>query len=316
MLPIPKIEISGENARPIVDAIIDVFSPAAELFGWLGDSIRVHRTRTVLECFAKTKKIAAEAGIKLKAPPAKFLTQYIENCSIEDESDHDLIEWWARLLVDAGTKYDAKQVFYANVLKQLSATELELLEVAVKNGSGRYRLENVSEAEFVHDFNFPGDNIVLADKFERKQIIKSMNAIRSEFEMAGVIILDIFVDDEESRQIQATHPDYDERELSSWQILQSLQLIRLSYRRFVSGTVEYRVRLALITELGAKFYFSCHDSKLQHKWSDEAKFKRKHKISNRSKYDPDFDHYDFSLEAKSPSKRSSHKSPRNAKRGS
>jgi hypothetical protein len=128
MFPIPKVEISGETARPIVDAVIETFSPATELLGWLGDAIRVHRARTVLKCFAETKRIAAEAGTKLKAPPAKFLAQYIEHCSLEDEEDHGFIEWWTRLLVDAGSKYDAKHVFYTNVLKQISATELAILE--------------------------------------------------------------------------------------------------------------------------------------------------------------------------------------------
>jgi hypothetical protein len=88
----PKLQITDKTAKPIVKAILEVFSPATELLGWAGDAIRIHRTRSVLKCFSRTKQIAAKAGLKLKAPPVKFISQYIENCSLEDDTDRELIE--------------------------------------------------------------------------------------------------------------------------------------------------------------------------------------------------------------------------------
>jgi hypothetical protein len=270
-------KISDEAAKPIVEAVVDIFSPATELLGWLGDSVRVHRARTVLKCFALTKKIADEAGITLKAPPTKFISQYIENASLEEEDNDKLIEYWARILVNAGENYRDNHVFYVNILKQISVVELELLEVLVRNGRGRYRLKNAQDAEFAHDFEFPGENLVLTDTFIKTHIQKSVKSIREAFERPGLLILDIFVDDECSNQWQESHPDYTDDELSSWQMLQSLQLIRLNYQRFISKKIEYRIRFAILTELGSEFYFSCHDDKLANKMSDRARFTRTHK---------------------------------------
>jgi hypothetical protein len=111
----------------------------------------------------------------------------------------------------------------------------------------------------------------------------------------------VFVDDQ-TRKILGIHPDFDEDELPSWQILQSLQLVRLSYRRFVSGSVDYRVRLALITELGSQFYFACHEARFIEKFSDEVRFKRK-----RQNVDMNFSNvsqYNFSLDPKGQAERS------------
>jgi hypothetical protein len=272
---LPKIRISDEAARPLVNAVLEVFSPATELLGWVGDAIRVHRTRTVLRCFARTKEIAAKAGIGLKAPPTKFLAQYIENCSLEEETDRFLIEWWSRLLVDASTNYQSRHVFYVSVLKQLTAIEVELLECIVRNGAGSYKLEHTREAEFVSDFNFSHENFGLASEFKERAISKSIKGLRKALEIPGVLLLDVFVDDPKSNQRQEIHPDYSDGELANWQILQSLQLIRLGYQRFTSGGVEYRVRSAKITELGAKFYFSCHEAAFDQLMSTKIRFRRR-----------------------------------------
>jgi len=270
----PKIQLSDETAKPVVSALLEIFSPATELIGWAGDAVRIHRARSALKCFSRTKQIAAEAGLVLKAPPVKFLSQYIENCSLEDETDNELIEWWARMLVDAGIKYESKHVFYANVLKQLGTTEVELLEILVRNCTGNYLLRFVGEAQFVSDFNFPGEGLALSNKFSEILIRQSIKKIRSTFERPGVLILNIFVDDDRSRQWEEFHPDYNDDELASWQILQSLQLVRLDYRRFVTDNVEYRIRIATMTELGAEFYFSCHEIDFDKRSSGEVRFKR------------------------------------------
>lgn len=199
---IPKIQVSDESVRPVVNAALEIFSPATELLGWVGDTIRIFRARTVLRCFARTKQIAAESGLKLKAPPVKFLSQFIESCSLEDEKDETLIEWWSRLLVEAGTNYHSKHVFYSNVLKQITVIELELLEALVRNGGGSYKLEHAREAEFVSDFSFAHADLVLASEFTERAIKKSIKDIRTALEIPGVLLLDVFVDDAESRQWQ------------------------------------------------------------------------------------------------------------------
>lgn len=275
MISLPKIPLSPESGRAIVDALLDVFSPISETFAWGGDVVRVYRTRTALKCFGRTKQIAAAAGLKLKAPPVKFLCQFIENCSLEDENDDALIDWWARLLVDAGSKYESKHVFYANVLRQVSAIELELLETIVRNGRGTYVLSHASQAEFVSDFNAAAADLKFPDKMTQKNVRAAVKLLREEIEIPGVLLLDIFIDDKDSRQHQEFHPDYAEEDLVNWQVLQALQLVRISFQKFVSGTTYYRVRSATLTELGAAFYFSCHEQTYKRKISTDVRFKRK-----------------------------------------
>lgn len=275
MISLPKIPLSPEAGRAIVDALLDVFSPITETFAWGGDVVRVYRTRTALKCFRRTKQIAAAAGVKLKAPPVKFLSQFIENCSLEDENDDALIDWWARLLVDAGSKYESKHVFYANVLKQVSAIELELLETLVRNGRGAYTLVQASEAEFVSDFAAAAADLKFPDKLTVKNIRAAVKLLRKEIQFPGVLLLDIFIDDKDSHQYQELHPDYTDEELANWQVLQALQLVRLSFQTFVAGTTYYRVRSATLTELGAAFYFSCHEQTYKRRISTGVRFKRK-----------------------------------------
>ena len=270
-----NFEIKDETVRTVVDAALDVLSGPTELFGWLGDAVRVHRARSALRCFQRTKEIASKAGLDLVAPPVKFIAQYVEYASLEDDQDDNLIEWWARVLVDAGSNYQEKHVFFANVLRQVSALELEILETIVRNGRRSYKIALASEAEFVHDFQFNDDDLTLHSEVDDEKAQAAIHSIVSVFEIPGVLALDVFVDDPESNQWQEWHPDYNDHELASWQILQSLQLVRIDYKKFQKGDVHYRVRVAMLTQLGAEFYFSCHDKDLPEQMSDDVRYKRK-----------------------------------------
>lgn len=207
-LPISaKIVLSGEVLKPLVEAVSDLFSPISEPMGWIGDLVRNQRVRSAVKCFRQAKKLADEQGVKLKAPPAKFLSQFIDSCSLEAEDDKKLIEWWARLLVDAGSDFQGKHIFYSNILKQITAPELELLECLVRNGPGSYILELATEAEFVHDFNFEASGLALPDKLTAQSAKKASASFSKAFEEPGALVLDFFVDAENSRQHQEFHPD-------------------------------------------------------------------------------------------------------------
>lgn len=280
-----NVEAKDATVRVVVDAVLDVFSGPTELLGWLGDSIRVHRTRSALKCFRRMKALANEAGVTLTSPPAKFLVQHIEGCSLEDEDDETLVEWWARLLLDASTNYVDQHAHFANILKNLSALELELLECLVRNGRWDYRIAFVEEAEFVADFEFLEDDLKLTPNSIDAEIDVAIDSIVNSFERAGSLVLSVFVDDEESNQWSFDHPDFEERELSAWQILQSLQLVRLSYLKWKSGDVHYRVRAVTLTELGAHFYFSCHEEALRKANSVDVRFTRTQSLIRRQPED-------------------------------
>jgi len=276
-----SIEIKDETVRTVVDAVLDVLSAPREMLAWLGDSIRVHRARSALKCFMRTKEIAEQAGLSLQAPPVKFISQYIEYASLEEEDDDTLIEWWARILVNAASTYDDKHVFFTNVLRQVSAVELEILEIVVRNGRRNYRIALASDAEFRHEFEFNEEELKLTDQLNDQSASAAIDSVIDVFEIPGVLVLDVFVDDKDSNQWQVFHPDYSDEELAAWQILQSLQLVRLDYKKFQRNDVHYRVRLAMLTYLGTEFYFSCHDHELYEANSKDVRFERK-KINKRT----------------------------------
>ncbi len=275
-----NIEVSDETAKTIVDAALDTFSAATELLGWLGDSIRVHRARAALRCFERTREMASNAGLKLTVPPAKFLIQYIEHCSLESEEDSNLIEWWASLLVSASSAFDGKHIYFTNALKQITRSELELLEVLVRNGRvnrlgeyGAYGIGQIVDAEIAADIRLGEGRIVLADTLDDELVAVAIESLISAYEFPGALVLDlhVFVDDYEWRE---THEDFKESEIYHWQILQSLQLVRMERLVKEVGDVEYQIRRCVITELGAEFYFACHDESVRKKTSDSFKFSR------------------------------------------
>lgn len=277
-----NVEIKDGTVRSVVDAAIDIFSMPSEALGWLGDGVRVHRARSAIKCFVRTKRIADEAGLRLIAPPVKFLAPYIEHCSLEDEDDDDFIEWWSRLLVSASSNYNPNHAFFTNVLKQVSGIELELLEVLARNGrvdgagirrpNMMYQLE---DAQLEREMRSYDANIVLSRLAEDQAIEKSFDSILKVHEYPGSLVLlaTAFAEDGDWAR---WHPDFKEFELPSWQILESLQLVAMEHLVRKVNDVEYVYRKCAFTDLGAQFYFACHDENLRSQPIDSVPFVRKH----------------------------------------
>lgn len=282
-----NIDMDKETVRDVVDATVDVFSAPRELLGWLGDQVRVHRVRSALKTLQRTREIASQCGVILTAPPTKFLAQFLEASSLEEPEDVDLIEAWANLLVTAATDYDSKHVFFTTVLKQLSAVEIELLEVLAWNRRGDFRLAHIEEGQFNLDFQARTQDIELRLADETGDVDKSISLLIDELELPGVMVAQVFVEsdfsDEDYDQWECNHPDYEERELPHWDILESSGLIRSQYLVWRRGKVVYRSRLFVFTELGAQFYFDCHKPEWRDKQNSEVMFERRHRATQRSK---------------------------------
>lgn len=285
-LPKISVDIGRETVQDIVDAAVDLFSPGIESLGWLGDQVRVHRVRSGLKSLRRTQELAAECGIKLIAPPTKFLAQFIEASSLEDADDEELIERWATLLLNAGNTFDSKQVYFVSVLKQLGPIELELLEILARDG-GNYRLALIEDATISFEFN-------RADARDRKKLTEepalvedSIAEIVDEMSFPGVVVCDVFVSFADGREPegdtgtywQEMHPDYSEAERVHWDILKALNLIREVNYFWARGPLEYRVRAFMFTELGSDFYFACHVPGWCNKMANEVPYKRLHKRS-------------------------------------
>lgn len=285
-LPKISVDVGKETVQDVVDAALDVFSPAIEPLGWLGDQIRVHRVRSSLKTLKRTQELARECGVRLKAPPAKFLAQFIEASSLEEADDKDLVERWATLLLNAAHNFNSEHIFYVSVLKHLGPIELELLEVLARQ-SWRYRLALIEEAVFTYEFYQAPTKAAQALTDERRSIPKAIEKIVHELTFPGVIVADVFVSyapgSGDDSQWQDTHRDYLESERVHWEILKASNLINEVSYTWVKGPFEYRARAIMLTELGARFYLAGHKPGWREKFSDKVPYRRRHKRHSQTR---------------------------------
>ncbi|MBC8010636.1 MAG: DUF4393 domain-containing protein [Burkholderiales bacterium] len=120
-----EIQISGKG---LSKSIRDLFSPATELAGALGDQVRIYREIAVLKTLDRVKSIAQSRNLKLQPPPLKFFVPFLENCSLEDHTDSPIAELWANLLVSASTNYSPQHNLFIRILREITRREAEAFQ--------------------------------------------------------------------------------------------------------------------------------------------------------------------------------------------
>lgn len=130
------VKVGERSADKLVDALVDTFSPATETLGLFGDVIRLARVEVAAQITQHAKRIADEAGLKLQAPPLKFLVPFFERASTEDASEDNLMDMWAKLLAAAGSNYDARQMRFTSILAELSGEQARILDAIAHNYDG------------------------------------------------------------------------------------------------------------------------------------------------------------------------------------
>jgi hypothetical protein len=121
------VKSSGEAAGRLSNALADLLSPLTEGAGYLGDSIRIYRTRAVIVALEKAYEFAKERGLRLGPVPPKFLVQWLENASVEGE-EAELADLWAKLLVSASKRYKSGHISYVDLLRKIGSDEAKLLQ--------------------------------------------------------------------------------------------------------------------------------------------------------------------------------------------
>jgi hypothetical protein len=71
-----EVKVGERGAEKLIDAVVDAFSPATETLGLLGDAVRLARVEVAAAITRRAKSIADESGLRLTAPPLKFLVPY------------------------------------------------------------------------------------------------------------------------------------------------------------------------------------------------------------------------------------------------
>lgn len=268
-----RMDIKIEGTADLTKAITDTFSPVSELLGSIGDRVRVYRQTSLLRCLKKAQELAQEEGLVLNAPPLKFLVPFLEDCSLEDPEEDDLIEMWARLLTRASSDSGQVNTFFNRVLREISSNEARLLKYMISPEShttytDAWHLEDVESYWYNHavknaikeqidTFDEP-----LNDGFPFHDL---ESAFKANFERPGSIVH--FFDVGKGKPgnyplvnvyIPNRHPVHDDFSSLSIALLQNLGLIgAYSSPDLWFGGYAIQVEAYYVTRLGSHFIESC-----------------------------------------------------------
>lgn len=130
-----KLKVPGHKIE--IDESDKVFLSkfaSSDLLGLLGgDWIKLWRWNNLLRISKRIKSICEKNKLDPKEVAPKFLQQFFEQASLEEEET--LQEMWANLLLNESLKRDTN-IFYINILKELEYNEAELLRFLFKNFAG------------------------------------------------------------------------------------------------------------------------------------------------------------------------------------
>ena len=119
-----ELEITPEEIEGTLRAI----TPEAvrQAGGILSDTVRSWRVMNEMRIVKRVQEYAKKHGIKLGPVALKVLAPLLETASLEE--DATLQKMWAALLLNASAKTADVETRYIDMLKQLSAVEVKLLD--------------------------------------------------------------------------------------------------------------------------------------------------------------------------------------------
>lgn len=125
------VSAKGESVSRVVDALAGFLSPISEGAGYFGDVIRMYRQENVIRGVAKAKKLADNLGVPIQPVHPKFLVNWVEGVSLEDEVEKEdpLTEMWAGLLVSASQNLKPGHHLYRRILSELTTDHAEFIQL-------------------------------------------------------------------------------------------------------------------------------------------------------------------------------------------
>jgi hypothetical protein len=264
------IPIAPKDAGRVVDALVDLFSPATEAMGMLGDHVRLYRVRSVLRVLNETKALAEQAGLKLQRPPLKFLVPFLEEASLNDdgdEKDDELASLWANLLLQASQDEGRAKRLMIDVLSRLTARDAQNLEMIVRNPRrDAFSINQLVDVAF--EFERTDINGILTELISQHDEETVLSRLVSELEGHGIIVISCgfysIGEDDETFDITLSHDDFPDEDDLSLHALAALGLIKFPVvvgRPHKGG--RFNMIVSVLTALGADFFLSTHDPELR-----------------------------------------------------
>jgi hypothetical protein len=122
-----KAELPKESTGRLVDALTDIIRPFSETRGLRADQIRLQREEVLIEIAKKARARLEIDGVEVRPIGRKFLVQFLERASSEEDGTV-LLDWWAALLSSASKEKNAQRPIFVDFLATISRLEAELLE--------------------------------------------------------------------------------------------------------------------------------------------------------------------------------------------
>ena len=258
-----EAKIGERSVDKLIDTVVDVFSPATELAGALGDAVRLGRVEIAAQVTKRAKVIADTNGLPLNAPPLKFLVPFYEKASLED--DAELQEIWAKLLVSASAGKKANHTRYAGILSELDRKHIEVLrKIFERHGSlderGLDHLEDIAftlgEREVVQSLKMIAVNAHKArSSFSNKAEI-CFHKFREDFDVNSIMpIIMTVVHESDNPYYDDVDFGYDDSEHEIYEALSSVGFIRKIDTDFVKvREIELSTSLYHATTFGVGFW--------------------------------------------------------------
>lgn len=131
----------GNAAARVTNTIADLLSPFSEATGVIGDVIHYYRQDMAIRAIAKAREIAKETGARLQPVPPKFLVKWVEDASLEEAKNDELVDLWAGLLVSASTEFSPIHFQVRRILSEITLEHIRFLEyMSDTNFKDRYDL--------------------------------------------------------------------------------------------------------------------------------------------------------------------------------
>lgn len=121
------IESEGIITARISNQIADLLSPFSEMAGLIGDRVRIFRQTAAINALTRAHEIASQRGLPVKPVPPKFLLEWLECASLEDEDDDELKTLWAELLASASQHPEVAKVAYIDFLRKIGSEDAKML---------------------------------------------------------------------------------------------------------------------------------------------------------------------------------------------
>jgi hypothetical protein len=264
--------IPDDVVRAKNDAWLTILSPFTEWAGLIGDKLahkrdllRIQREEALTAILVRAAPRLDSIKAPIKPIPLKLLVPFLENASLEDPRDSNLIEMWANRLVSSAENYSGDNVYYVRLISQISSVQARLFEDIVGPRGPRSVLLSMEENYFLGN-HFIQERIVKGFQRSRRfpsTLTQAWRCLVKILNMQGVVIEHIDVGKQGEKDNYTNGPPnysiYLDKNQNDFAILRGLGLLEYVDTGYfdVQETWNIKVLAHYVSPLGLRFAEAC-----------------------------------------------------------